>query len=396
MREALGPVTEVLEAGRREGLAPGLSAAVLRDGRLVHLSVHGDAQVEPVRRPLAAACHFDVASLTKVMAAGTLAAVMVDRGEIGLDDPVARWLPGFERGGKGAVTLRHLLAHRGGLSAWRPYYEEVKRDPVGGAAFLPRAGRAPGRLAEALARGRRLVRQAVLAEGLEAPPGSRTVYSDPGFMALGWALEAAGGAPLDRLCRERVFAPLALASTFFVDAVAEEGRQAGEPGGREGRAFAATSRSPHRGEVSCGAVDDENAWALGGVAGHAGLFSTAREVAAMGQAWLDALSGRGGGLFGSETARAFTAPVAPGERGLAWDRPTPGTSALGSRLGRGPLGAVGHLGFTGCSLWVDLDAGVACALLTNHVHPGGADRERLRLYRRRFHDAVAGALGIGP
>jgi serine-type D-Ala-D-Ala carboxypeptidase len=147
--------------------------------------------------------------------------------------------------------------------------------------------------------------------------------------------------------------------------------------------------------VSCGEVDDENAWALGGVAGHAGLFSTAGDVAALGQAWLDALAGRGS-FLGRETAGLFAAPAAPGGRGLGWDRPTPETSALGSRLGRGPLGAVGHLGFTGCSLWVDLDAGLVCALLTNHVHPAGADRERLRLFRRRFHDAVAEALGIGP
>lgn len=395
MNRALGPVAEVLEAGRREGLAPGLSAAVLREGRLVHASWHGEAQLEPARRPLAPGCCFDVASLTKVMATGTLCAAMVDRGEIGLDDPVARWLPGFERGGKGGVALRHLLAHRSGLVAWRPYYDEVKRDPTGAAAFLPQAERSPARLAAALDRGRQLVRRAVLAEELEAAPGSHTAYSDPGFMALGWALEAAGGAPLDRLCQERIFGPLALAGTFFVDQVAEAHRGAEGVGDRDGRAFAATSRSPHRGEVSCGEVDDENAWALGGVAGHAGLFSTARDAAALGQAWLDALSGRSG-LLRQETARLFTTPVAPGERALAWDRPTPETTALGSRLGRGRLGAVGHLGFTGCSLWLDLDAGVVCALLTNHVHPGGADKERLRLYRRRFHDAVAAALGIGP
>ncbi|HYQ80237.1 MAG TPA: serine hydrolase domain-containing protein [Anaeromyxobacteraceae bacterium] len=390
--ESLGPVAEVLEAGRREGLAPGLSALVLRQGRCVHRSEHGEAQLEPARRPLGPGCRFDVASLTKVMATGTLCAVMADRGQIGLDDPVARWLPGFEQGGKGEVRLRHLLDHTSGLPAWRPYHEAVRRDPVGRAAFLPRAGRRPGPLAEALRQGRRLVRQAVLAEGLEAPPGSRTLYSDPGFMALGWALEAAGGAPLDRLCRERVLGPLGLSATFFVDEVAAA---LGEgPPARAGLAFAATSRSPQRGEVSCGEVDDENAWAMGGVSGHAGLFSTSGDVAALGQSWLEALAGRGA-LLGRETARLFTAPT-PGGRGLAWDRPTPGTSALGSRLGRGAQGAVGHLGFTGCSLWVDLDAGLVCALLTNHVHPGGADRERLRLFRRRFHDAVAEALGIGP
>lgn len=395
MKGILGPVAEVLEAGRREGLAPGLAAAVRQGGRLVHASACGDAQLEPERRPLEAGHHFDVASLTKVMATGTLAAAMVDRGEIALDDRVARWLPGFERAGKGEVTLRQLLAHTSGLGAWRPFFALAEADPVGRAAWLPVAERRPERTAEAVARARALLRRAVLEEALEAPPGTRTVYSDPGFMALGWALEAAGGAPLDRLCQERVFAPLALANTFFIDEAAEAGRGGEGLGGRDGRGFAATSRSPQRGEVSCGAVDDENAWALGGVAGHAGLFSTARDAAALGQAWLDALAGREA-LVGRETARLFAEPVPPGGRGLAWDRPTPEVSALGSRLGRGRLGAIGHLGYTGCSLWLDLDAGLSCALLTNHVHPGGADKERLRLFRRRFHDAVAEALGIGP
>jgi CubicO group peptidase (beta-lactamase class C family) len=229
------------------------------------------------------------------------------------------------------------------------------------------------------------------AEPLEAPAGTRALYSDVGFIVLGLLLEAAGGAPLAELCEARVARPLGLRSTFFLDGL--------EPAAARthaaGRTFLPTGACPHRHEVNCGAVNDDNAWAMGGVAGHAGLFSTAEEVAAVGQAWLDALSGRPS-IIPAEAAAAFARrdPTPGSDRALGWD--TPGaSSSLGDRLGRGPRGAVGHLGYTGTSLWVDLDAGIVCALLTNHTHPSGfSDRERIRAFRRRFHDAVAEALGV--
>lgn len=387
----LAPVTDVLEQGWREGVAPGLSVAILFRGSLAHASAHGEAQVEPVARPLTPGHLFDVASLTKVMATATLAALLVAEREIALDDRIVRFLPGFAGGGREAVTVRHLLAHASGLPAWRPYFEAAMRDPVAGLAFRPPAERTD--LAEAFARGRAILRAAVLAEPLEATPGARALYSDPGFMLLGWVLEKAGGGPLDELCRDRVFAPLALADTFFVDEHADASH-GGTPRRREGRVFAATERCEHRGEVNCGAVNDDNAWAMGGVAGHAGLFSTARDVAALGQAWLDALRGRPSPLD-PRVALAFARrDGAPGStRALGWDTPSAEGSSLGTRLGRGPLGAIGHLGFTGVSLWVDVDREVVAALLTNRCHPS-RENERIKAFRPRFHDAAAAALGL--
>jgi CubicO group peptidase (beta-lactamase class C family) len=386
----LAQVTEVLEQGRREGVAPGLSAAIVHRGSLVHASAHGEAQVEPEPRPLTPGHVFDVASLTKVMAATTLAALLVAAREIALDDRVARFLPGFAGGGREAVTVRHLLSHSSGLPSWRPYFEAAMRDPVARLAFLPPAQRPAGRLAEAFSRGRTLVEAAVLAESLEAPPGARALYSDPGFMLLGWALEKAGGGRLDALCRDRIFAPLALADTFFIDEQAEARRG----GRREGRDFVATERCEHRGEVNCGAVNDDNAWAMGGVAGHAGLFSTARDAAALGQAWLDALRGRSSPLDGEVAGVFARRDGAPGgTRELGWDTPSVEGSSLGTRLGRGPRGAIGHLGFTGASLWIDVDGEVVAALLTNRCHPS-RENERIKAFRPRFHDVVAAALGI--
>jgi CubicO group peptidase (beta-lactamase class C family) len=366
-------VAEVLEAGRREGVAPALSAAVRCGGELVHRACHGELPA-PQPRELRPGDLFDVASLTKVLATATLAAQAVHEGTLRLDEPLCRWLPGFAAAGKGGVTPRHLLAHSSGLPWWRPYHEGLSAEPDP-------------------ARRRAAVVEALFAEPLEAPPATRTTYSDPGFMALGLGLEAALGARLPALFEARVAAPLGLRDTFFVDAldpVASAARSSG-------RAFAPTRREGVRG-LRQGTVDDDNAWALGGAAGHAGLFSTALDVAAIGQAWLDALDGRPSPVP-AEAARRFATRDAapPSSRALGWDTRSPEGSTLGSWLGRGPRGALGHLAFTGCSLWLDLDARLVAVLLTNHVHPAGSDRARIHGLRQRFHDAVAEGLGLaGP
>ncbi|HSN90047.1 MAG TPA: serine hydrolase domain-containing protein [Anaeromyxobacteraceae bacterium] len=381
-----------LEAGRRAGIAPALSAAVLSGGKLVHASWHGEIP-DPEPRPLRRDDLFDGASLTKVLATATLAAILVDEGALDLDAPAARWLPGFEREGKDRVTVRNLLAHASGLPWWRPYHERAAADPVAGLAFLPPGRRPPaGALREAFARGREIVRESVLAERLEAEPGTRAVYGDPAYLALGFVVEAAGGEPLARLAGRRVFGPLGLASTLFRDGLDPDGAGAGAAG----RSFAPCRRSaPRGGEVVQGAVDDDNAWAVGGAAGHAGLFSTATDVAAIGQAWLEAVDGRRTVVPGV-TAREFVRldPTPSSGRALGWDTPSRGSTSLGTRLGRGRRGAIGHLGFTGTSLWIDLDREVVVALLTNHCHPAGPDRPRMLEFRRGFHDAVADALGV--
>jgi serine-type D-Ala-D-Ala carboxypeptidase len=369
-RDGLPAVTEALEAGRREGVAPALSAAVLHGGALVHHGCHGEVPA-PEPRPVRPGDLFDVASLTKVLATTTLAAQAVSEGTLRLDEALGRWLPGFAAAGKGAVTPHQLLAHSSGLPWWRPYHQALSAEPDP-------------------ARRRAAVIEALFAEPLEAPPATRVVYSDPGFMALGLGLEVALGERLPALFEARVAAPLGLRDTFFIDAL----DPATTAARAAGRVFAPTRRDGARG-LRQGTVDDDNAWALGGAAGHAGLFSTALDVAAVGQAWLDALDGRPS-VVPVEAARRFairdTAPSS--SRALGWDTRSPEGSTLGEWLGRGPRGALGHLGFTGCSLWLDLDAAVVAVLLTNHVHPAGSDRARIHGLRRRFHDAVAEGLGL--
>jgi serine-type D-Ala-D-Ala carboxypeptidase len=395
----LPPVERVLEEGRREGVAPALSAAVRRGGAVVHASWHGEipmpaqaAGSAPAARKLGKDDLFDVASLTKAMATATLAAQLVGEGALDLDVAVAARLPGFAAAGKEGVTARHLLAHSSGLPGWRPYFEAAAADPVARAAFLPPGQRpAFAGLRVAFRRGRELVRAAALAEPLEAPPGTRAVYSDPGFIALGFLIEELLGDSLSAAFERRVAAPLRLGSTFFLDGLdPERGWRRAEV-----RAFAPTERCEHRGEVNQGAVNDDNAWAMGGAAGHAGLFSTALEVAALGQAWLDALHGRRSVVPAGAAAAFARLEGTPGStRALGWDTPSAEGSSLGTRLGRGKAGAIGHLGFTGTSLWIDPGAEVVVALLTNRVHPS-RENEKIRSFRPTFHDAVAHALGIG-
>jgi CubicO group peptidase (beta-lactamase class C family) len=386
----LATVAGILEEGRRQGVAPALCAAVLRGGALVHASWHGEIPAASARA-LRRDDLFDVASLTKVMATTTLAAQLVGEGALALDAPIAERLPGFEAAGKGAVTLRQLLAHSSGLPRWRPYHDLAAADPIAGAAFLPPVGRPPfPSLRDAFARGRALVRGAVLAERLESPPGARAVYCDPGFLALGFLIEEVGRAPLSELAERRVFRPLGLTSTFFLDGLAPEAALARAAG----RAFAPTERCEHRHEVNQGAVNDDNAWAMGGAAGHAGVFSTVLEVAALGQAWLEALSGADEVIPAAVAEEFAHRDATPGTtRALGWDTPSAEGSSLGTRLGRRGWGAIGHLGFTGTSLWIDRNREVVVALLTNRVHPT-RENELIRAFRPRFHDVVAEALGI--
>jgi CubicO group peptidase (beta-lactamase class C family) len=312
---------------------------------------------------------------------------------------VARLVPAFAGGPAGGppITPRHLLAHASGLPWWLPLHEVAARDPEAAVLWRPPAERPTfADLAGPFARARAAALAALLATPAEGPPGLRAVYSDPGFVLLGLAVEAALGAPLPALLEARVARPLGLAASLFVDGL-DPAATAARLGGR---AAAPTGWSAPRGERLQGTVNDDAAWALGGAAGHAGLFSTAPEAAAVGQAWLDALAGRPSIVPAAAAATFAVRDATPGStRALGWDTPSPAGSTLGDRLGRGPRGALGHLGFTGCSLWLDLDAGVAVALLTNHLagRPAGVgpDRARLHAFRRRVHDAVAADLGIG-
>jgi CubicO group peptidase (beta-lactamase class C family) len=230
---------------------------------------------------------------------------------------------------------------------------------------------------------RRKALNALLArESLQAPPGDVTQYSDPGFMFLRWVVETVSGLRLDRFAENCIFRPLGLADDlYFIDL-----SRPPPPG-----PYAATEACPWRGFLLEGQVHDENAWAVGGVDGQAGLFGTPSAVSTLLAELMAVHDGnRCAGIFEPAVLRSFFQPAGPGGRALGFDTPSPGGSSCGRRFSDR---TVGHLGFTGTSFWIDLDRHVGIVLLTNRVHPSRAN-ERIRAFRPRIHDAVMAALSF--
>ena len=340
---------DVLAGGVADGAFPAASAEVGTADGVVWTGSYGDLDVEAGRRA-AADSVFDLASLTKVLATTTLVMRAVDEGRIGLADRVGRWLPAWRGADRDSVTIEDLLTHSAGLTAHLPFYRDL--------------------------RGRAEFEHAIGTLALEHPPRTRALYSDLGFMLLGFILaDSYRASPLDRQ-----FGALA------------ESRQWGDlrfrPPAEWRRRIAPTEFDAWRGRLPRGEVHDENAWALGGVAGHAGLFGTVRAVGAFARDFLRTWRGDGTLVSPATLARFTTrSPVPNSSRALGWDTMLP-TSSCGTRMSSA---AVGHTGFTGTSLWIDPQARLYCVLLTNRVHPTRANQAILEI-RPAFHDAVMAAL----
>lgn len=350
----MGRLDALLEAGERDGVFPLARACVFVHGRLVW---------EGGNTPSATV--FDLASLTKVMSTTALALAL----NADLHAPVKSLLPTARAG---HATLEDLFFHRSGLAAFLPFFAKAMTD----APQLRDADCPPSIRAAA--------REAVVKQVLATPPirgvGEEMVYSDLGFILLGEALATLAGQPLDALFASRVAGPLGLTAGYrrvsqpppLPPSLAPTGAtRPREPAiGQEGM-WSVPPRETRPGEV-----DDDNAYCLDGVSGHAGLFGTATDVARFGQSVL-------------EQGRAWPRDATPkSTRVLGFDTPGDEAPSCGPRFGKkGPKGAIGHLGFTGTSLWVDLDRQLVVALLTNRVALGRAN-VKIRAFRAQFHDAV--------
>lgn len=340
------------------------SAAVLRvehRGQLCHLSAHGQTRHGAEGRPLDGDTPFDLASLTKPLCVGTLAACLLETGRLELEQPLAGLLSGWRGAEREPVTLGDLLQHRSGLPDWRPYFATVTPDDPKNSLIA-----------------------AICREPLLHKAGERILYSDPGFILLGAALEALTGQSLDRLFADLVTKPLKIKDLYF-----RPFDPASPPG--PDPAFVATEVCPRRGLLA-GRVHDDNAYAVGGVCGHAGLFGSAGAGAAILNEWRAALAGKGR-LFSRESAVrfAYPAPSPPrAEFALAWDRPTWKRSPAGRYISPDSLG---HWGFTGTSAWLDHDRDLSIILLTNRVHPS-REEARIRALRLALHEAVYEELGL--
>ncbi len=321
----------VLETAVRDSIFPGGILTQVSAGRIDWATEAPAPTLETI---------WDMASLTKVVGLTSAMMQLAEQGRVDLDAPVQRYLPEWQGAGKDAVTIRHLLTHSGGLA---PFIQLWKRTSSAAEA-----------------------RRIVLAAPLDTAAGARMVYSDLGAMLLGWVVERVSGEPLDRYLTAHVFGAAGMRDTRFLPPATLRDR------------IAPTERDPWRGRHLRGEVHDENAHLLGGVSGHAGLFSTGADLVRFARLYLNGGELEGVRVFQTETIRRFTTVQRAGfsNRALGWEVPTGGNSA--GRLMRAP--AFGHTGFTGTSLWIDPANDRFVILLTNRVNP---TRERTGIARVR-------------
>ncbi|MFI5042319.1 MAG: serine hydrolase domain-containing protein, partial [Acidimicrobiales bacterium] len=256
-------LADVLDKAVAAGAFPGAVVLVSQGGHPVYHVAFGSRSREPERTPMRLDTVFDLSSLTKALATTTAFMLLVREGKVRVDDRVTRFFPNFGVHGKTGVTFGHLLSHSSGLPAWRPYFKEVLRlEKEGRPNFVASHG------------SREHVYELIHRERLEYETGTRSLYSDIGFMLLGELIETVGATSLDRFCRDRIFRPLGLRATAFVDLSQLRLRKLAPATDL----IAPTERCPWRKRVLCGEVHDDNAYAMGGVAGHAGLFASAADV----------------------------------------------------------------------------------------------------------------------
>jgi uncharacterized protein YbbC (DUF1343 family)/CubicO group peptidase (beta-lactamase class C family) len=325
----LAGVDSVIEQAIADGNIPGAVLVVGHDGKVIYRKAYGERALDPKHEVMTLDTVFDLASLTKVIATTTAVMQLVEQGKVRMNDPVAKYLPEFAQNGKDDITVRQLLTHYSGLE--------------------------PDLDLKTPWEGKDTAYRMAFAETPAQTPGSSFVYSDINFIVLGALVERVSGEALEVYTERHIFAPLKMLKTRFVPPVAWRPR-------------IAPTQYDENEKMLRGVVHDPTARRMGGVAGHAGLFSTADDLSKFAQALLDG----GGGILSPVAVEKMTSPeqppAAPVLRGFGWDIDSPFSSNRGDLL---PVGSFGHTGFTGTSMWIDPTTQTYIILLTNAVHPRG-------------------------
>jgi len=339
-----------------DGVFPSASLLVADDQNILYEEFVGNCDKKTI---------FDVSSLTKPIITTTLAMVAVQQKLFKLEDSVTDYIPSAKR--LSGVTIEHLLGHTSGLPAWMPYFREI---PVG------IIGTEEGR--------EEIIRRASH-EKLTRPTGSQAEYSDVGFIVLTAIIEIVFKKRIDQLASEYILDPLPMSESFYRPIQKKKKSKFN---------FAPTENCVWRKKVIQGFVDDQNAYAMGGVSGHAGLFSTAQDIRRFIHAFMLSFDGNGI-LVDEKIVRRFldfdsapSAPKHPNTFLLGWDRPQVGNSQAGSSFSNR---TIGHLGFTGCSMWIDTTRPLWVILLSNRVHPS-AENEKIKAFRPILHDTIWGEI----
>ena len=365
-------LARVALAAVADRVVPGLAIGVGQQGKTHLLAAYGQRQLEPEPLPATVDTVYDLASLTKAVVTSLLVMKGIEAQRLHLDRPLGDDLTMLAD--RPTVTLRRVLAHAGGFPAHRKFYESLFAE--GGPAPVHRAA----------------VIERAAAEPLVYSPGAKSIYSDLGFILLGALVEKCMAARLDVLAERMLFRPLGLSRTGFVELP-------GGPGWIRSAEVAPTERCPVRGRLVLGEVHDLNAYAMGGIAGHAGLFGSIGDLLQLACALCAAYHGRpwagAAPLVKPEILRELWQPAGiPGSTWrLGWDGPALQGSLAGSLLSRR---AVGHLSFTGCSLWIDPEQEVCVAVLCNRIHPEVTDDPRFRVLRATLNDEALRAIGHEP
>lgn len=347
-------VDDLMRQALIDQVFPGGVLLVARGDEVLFFEAYGKANLytgEPVVKNTV----FDLASLTKPLATTPVIMKLIQDERLGLDQDLGSLMAFFKGTDKEHLTIEQLLRHTAGLPDYRPYFEGLRKTP--------------GTV------NKNALRKLLVKEPLLHTAGRNTLYSDLGFMLLEWVVEAITGERLDFRVSREVYQPMALEDLFFVDL---------EAAPREEK-FAATEDCPWRNKLLIGCVHDDNAYAVGGIAGHAGLFGTTGDVFRLLRELLLTYHDRPAtNLFHPEWVNVFFDRQPGSDRALGFDTP----SAEGSSSGRHfSANSVGHLGFTGTSFWMDLDRHITVILLTNRVHPSRKN-EKIKRFRPLLHDRV--------
>jgi CubicO group peptidase (beta-lactamase class C family) len=347
-------VDRLMRQAVAEKVFPGGVLLVSLKGEVVFFNTYGFANLSS-RVSVAPETIFDLASLTKPLAT-TLAVVrLVQQNKIQLEQSLGQLLPDFECTDKAKVKIRHLLYHNSGLPDYRPYFKTL--------VAMTKNSR------------RRSLRSLLVKEPLIHPIGKTIRYSDLGFMILAWVIERITHRRLDHFVGDEIYQPLGLNHLFFIADNLPANRGP----------FAATEKCPWRRKVLEGQVHDENAYAVGGIEGHAGLFGSAIDIHRLLIELLFTHHGqKGAGLFNKDLLHQFFKRLPGTDKALGFDTPSMTGASCGTIFSQN---SVGHLGFTGTSFWMDLERSVVVILLTNRVHPT-RDNEKIKKFRPKLHDKV--------
>ncbi len=365
-------IQAALQSAVDDGVFPGAQLAVRLRGELQCMAVAGRLSSEPPGLPVQLSTIYDLASLTKPLATATSVLLLIQRAKVSLEEPVQQVLAELDGVPIGQATVRDLLAHRSGLPGWRPLFERLEARGI-----VP-----------VLSGGNQSVKQHLLQmihdEPLIYARGERSVYSDLGFMLLGFLVERLSGMALDIWCEKTIIRPLRADPLMFCPVAGKAQPGVVRPTVDASR-IAPTERDEWRNRLLRGEVHDENAAAMGGVAGHAGLFGTAESVLAVSGAWLHAYKGKWS-ILNEKLVREFTMcqePASGSSWALGWDTPS-APSSSGSCFSERSFG---HLGYTGTSLWIDPLCELEVVLLSNRVHPSRKN-EKIKVFRPFIHDLV--------